>query len=316
VTEEGPLHPTTGPLNPHGPPTPSPVRARGGDESLLPSPLRGRRRDVNLLPSPVRGGGAGGRGDPLRSIDVLGVRVDDVTYDEAVALIERWIAEGGPHVVTTPNPEIVMRARRDPAFRQTLRRAALNVPDGVGLILAARLRGERFREHVRGTDLVHHLAALGARHGHRWYLLGAADGVARQAADRLQASYPGLIVAGAEPGSPRPEDDAAAWAAIRAAGPVDLILVAYGAPAQERWLERSLGPLAIPVGIGVGGVLNFLAGSVPRAPAWMRRLELEWLHRLIVQPWRWKRQLELPKFAALVLQDAARAARRRRTPSR
>ena len=184
-----------------------------------------------------------------------------------VALIERWIAEGGPHVVTTPNPEIVMRARRDPDFQADARRAALNVPDGIGLLLAARLRGERFREHVRGTDLVHRLAALGAARGHRWYLLGAADGVARKAADRLQARYPGLIVAGAEPGSPRPEDDAATWAMIRAAGPLDLILVAYGAPAQERWLERSLGPLAIPVGIGVGGVLNFLSGEVPRAPS-------------------------------------------------
>ena len=240
------------------------------------------------------------------------MRVDDVTYDEALALIEGWIAEGGPHVVTTPNPEIVMRARGEPSFRATLQRAALNVPDGVGLLLAARLRGVRFREHVRGTDLVHRLAALGASRGHRWYLLGAADGMARKAADRLQAQYPGLTVAGAEPGSPRPEDDAATGAMIQAAGPIDVILVAYGAPAQERWLERNLGPLAIPVGIGVGGVLNFLSGEVPRAPAWMRRLELEWLHRLVVQPWRWKRQLELPKFVGLAALDAVRRAARRR----
>jgi N-acetylglucosaminyldiphosphoundecaprenol N-acetyl-beta-D-mannosaminyltransferase len=98
---------------------------------------------------------------------------------------------------------------------------------------------------------------------------------------------------------------------IQAVGPIDLILVAYGAPAQERWLERSLGPLAIPVGIGVGGVLNFLSGQVPRAPTWMQRLELEWLHRLIVQPWRWKRQLELPKFVVLVVLEAARRGRSR-----
>ncbi len=240
------------------------------------------------------------------AIDILGVRVDDVTYDEALALIERWIAEGGPHVVTTPNPEIVMQARREPSFRAILERAALNVPDGVGLLLAARLRGRGFREHVRGTDLVHRLAVLGAARGHRWYLLGAADGVARNAAERLRARYPGLTVAGAEPGSPRPEDDAATRAMIQAAAPIDLILVAYGAPAQERWLERNLGPLAIPIGIGVGGVLNFLSGEVPRAPAWMRRLELEWLHRLIVQPWRWRRQLELPKFVGLVMLETVR----------
>jgi N-acetylglucosaminyldiphosphoundecaprenol N-acetyl-beta-D-mannosaminyltransferase len=257
--------------------------------------------------------GEGGRGWGVRSIDILGVRVDDVTYDEVLALVERWIAEGGPHAITTPNPEIVMLAQREPAFRATLGRAALNVPDGFGLLLGARLRGERFREHVRGTDLVHRLAALGAARGHRWYLLGAADGVARKAADRLQARYPGLTVAGAGPGSPRPEDDAATWTTIQAAGPVDLILVAYGAPAQERWLERSLGPLEIPVGIGVGGVFNFLSGAVARAPGWMRQLELEWLHRLLVQPWRWRRQLEIPKFVGLAALEAARRAARRYT---
>ena len=100
-----------------------------------------------------------------RAIDILGVPIDDVTYDETLALIEQWIAagaEGGPHVITTPNPEFVMLARRTPSFRALLRRAALNVPDGVGLLLAARMRRDAFREHVRGTDLVHRLAALGA----------------------------------------------------------------------------------------------------------------------------------------------------------
>jgi N-acetylglucosaminyldiphosphoundecaprenol N-acetyl-beta-D-mannosaminyltransferase len=229
------------------------------------------------------------------------VRVDDVTYAETLALVERFIVEGGPHAITTPNPEFVMQARQDAAFRALLDRAALNIPDGVGLLLAARLQGERFREHVRGTDLVERLAALGATRGHRWYLLGAAEGVAQAAADRLQARHPGLTIAGAAPGSPHERDDDSTRALIRAAGRVDLILVAYGAPAQERWMERNLGPLGIPVGIGVGGVLNFLSGQVPRAPGWMRRLELEWLHRLLVQPWRWRRQLSLPHFAALAV---------------
>ena len=242
-----------------------------------------------------------------RSIDILGVPIDDVTYDEALALIERCIeagAAGGPHIITTPNPEFVMLARRTPSFRALLRRADLNVPDGVGLLLAARMRGDAFREHVRGTDLVHRLAALGAARGHRWFLLGAADGVAQRAADALRAQHPGLIIAGAAPGSPHPEDDAATQDTIRVAGPIDVILVAYGAPAQERWLDRSLGPLGIPVGIGVGGVFNFLSGDVPRAPYLMRRLELEWLHRLIVQPWRWRRQLDLPRFLAAAALDA------------
>ncbi|MCC6176028.1 MAG: WecB/TagA/CpsF family glycosyltransferase [Chloroflexi bacterium] len=244
-------------------------------------------------------------------MDVLGVRVDDVTYDETIALVDRFIAEGTPHIVTTPNPEFVMVARAEPNFRALLGRTALNIPDGVGLLLAARLFGERFREHVRGTDLVELLAAHGGRRGQRWYLLGAADGVAAEAACRLRARHPGLQIVGAAPGSPSPTDDVATRATITAAGPVDLILVAYGAPAQERWLERNLGPLGIPVGIGVGGVFNFLSGRVPRAPRWVQQLELEWCHRLLVQPWRWRRQLALPRFLLLAVASAAvRAVRR------
>jgi len=247
----------------------------------------------------------------LHSIKILGVRVDDVTYDETIALIVRWIDEGraghgSPHVVTTPNPEFVMAARRDPSFRAILKQSALNVPDGIGLLMAARLRRWRFREHVRGTDLVIRLAAVGAAHGHRWFLLGAEDGIAQRMADILQQRFPGLTIAGAAPGSPRPADDPATWAMIRAAGPIDLILVAYGAPGQERWLARSLGTLGIPVGIGVGGVFNFLSGAVPRAPRWMQRLELEWLHRLIVQPSRWRRQAKLPVFMVLATLEALR----------
>src|SRR5689334_2107256 len=89
------------------------------------------------------------------SVDILGVRVDDVTYAEAVALIERFVAERGPHAVVTPNPEIVMQARRDPAFRAVLNRAALAIPDGIGLLLAGRVLGRPLRQHVQGTDLVH-----------------------------------------------------------------------------------------------------------------------------------------------------------------
>jgi N-acetylglucosaminyldiphosphoundecaprenol N-acetyl-beta-D-mannosaminyltransferase len=238
--------------------------------------------------------------------------VDDVTYDEALDWIERAIAARSHCAVVTPNPEIVMRARGDPEFRAVLRRACLAIPDGVGLLLAARLFGTPLREHVRGTDLVHRLAARSVAPGYRWFLLGAAEGVAEEAARALRGAYPGLNVVGAFAGDARPEGDAETRAAICAAGPVDVILVAYGAGAQERWLDRNLAVLDIAVGLGIGGVLNFLAGRSPRAPLWMRRLELEWLHRLLTEPWRWRRQLALPRFAALALLHAiARAAARR-----
>jgi N-acetylglucosaminyldiphosphoundecaprenol N-acetyl-beta-D-mannosaminyltransferase len=239
-------------------------------------------------------------------VDVLGVRIDDVTYPEALAVLLDAIRTRTPHVVTTPNPEIVMFARRDAAFRATLNRAALNIPDGIGLVLAARLGGRRLREHVQGTDLVLLLAAESARAGHRWFLLGGDDGVANHAARALVQQFPGLHVVGALPGSPLPADDNATRGAIAAAAPVDVVLVAYGAPKQERWLERNLAALEIPVGIGVGGVFNYLSGATPRAPRWVRRLHFEWLHRLVTQPWRWRRQLALPLFGFLAVTDAVR----------
>ena len=241
-----------------------------------------------------------------RGVDILGVRVDDVTYPEALAMLLAAIDTRVPHVVTTPNPEFVRLARRYAAFRSALNRAALNIPDGIGLVLAARLAGERLREHVQGTDLVLMLAAESVKRGDRWFLLGGQGDTARRAARALEREFAGLQVAGAEPGSPLPQNDVAVRAAIQSSGRVDVLLVAYGAPKQELWLDRNLGALQIPVGIGVGGVFNYFSGVTPRAPRWVRRVHFEWLHRLVTQPWRWRRQLALPAFAALAVGHAAR----------
>jgi len=239
-------------------------------------------------------------------VDVLGLRVDDVTYAEALRMLAQAIQNRVPHLVTTPNPEFVMLARRDPDFRAVVERASLNIPDGIGLVLAARLAGDRLREHVQGTDLVLMLAAESARRGERWFLLGGRGDVAEQTARRLQREFQGLQIAGAMSGSPLVEDDERTRSAILAAGRVDVVLVAYGAPKQEYWLDRNLVRLGIPVGIGVGGVFDYLSGAVPRAPRWVRRLHFEWCYRLITQPWRWRRQLALPAFAALAVGHAAR----------
>ena len=247
----------------------------------------------------------------MRSVDILGVRVDEVTYPEALGVLLEAIETRTPHVVTTPNPEFVMLARRDATFRKALNRAALNIPDGIGLLLAARIAGDVLREHVQGTDLVLMLATESARRGHRWFLLGAQSDVALRAAAALRAQFPGLEIAGATSGSPVEGDDDETRRLIYAAGRVDVLLVAYGAPKQELWLDRNLAALQIPVGIGVGGVFNYLSGATPRAPRWVRRIHFEWLHRLITQPWRWRRQLALPVFGALALRQALLSRARR-----
>lgn len=238
-------------------------------------------------------------------VHILGIRVDDVTYDEALARMEEFIADGRPHQVTTVNPEFIMTAQGDPSFAQILNRAHLNLPDGQGLIWAASLLGVSLRERVTGVDTVIRLAQLSAEKGYSIFLLGAGEGVAEAAAQELQRRFPRLEIAGTYAGSPAPEEDDRITERIRRANP-HLLLVAYGAPHQEKWISRNMGRVAVPVSMGVGGAFDFVSGAATRAPTWVQRLGLEWLYRLAHQPWRWRRMLALPRFGLLVLRDSTR----------
>jgi N-acetylglucosaminyldiphosphoundecaprenol N-acetyl-beta-D-mannosaminyltransferase len=234
-------------------------------------------------------------------VRILGVRVHCLDMASAVTEIERLVAAGGPtRLVATVNPEFVMRARRDERFRAALEEAALSLPDGIGVVWAMQRQGCPQVERVSGADLVPRLARSCAARAWRPFLLGARPGVAEEAARRLEADHPGLRVAGTYAGSPGPDDDAEALRRIAAARP-DLLLVAYGAPRQELWIARNRHRLQVPVAIGVGGTLDFLAGRVRRAPGWMRRAHLEWLWRLALQPARARRMAVLPVFALAIL---------------
>lgn len=235
-------------------------------------------------------------------IHILGIRVDNVTCDEALARMEEFIADGRPHQVVTVNPEFIMTAQEDPCFAHILSQADLNLPDGQGLIWAARLLGASLRERVTGVDTVLRLAELSAEKGYRLYLLGAAEGVAAAAARQLQVRFPGLEIAGTHAGSPLPEEDERVVNWIKRTN-AQLLFVAFGAPHQEEWIARNLAHLGVPVAMGVGGAFDFVSGEAKRAPHWVQRMGLEWLHRLIYQPWRWRRMLALPRFVLLVLRE-------------
>ncbi len=242
---------------------------------------------------------------PVTAQRVLGVAVDELDMEGAVAavvaLVDAHRADPGRDtaLVVTVNPEFLMRARRDPAFRRALGSAALRLADGWGVVWALRRRG-RPATQVAGADLVPRLAAAAAERGYGLYLLGARPGVAEAAAARLGAGHQGLRVVGAEPGSPRPEEDLAQAERIRASG-ADLLLVAFGAPAQELWIARNAGRLGVGVAIGVGGTFDYLAGRVRRAPGAWRRLHGEWAWRVLHEPWRARRMAVLPRFALLVM---------------
>lgn len=238
-----------------------------------------------------------------RCFTLLGVPIDVVDLPGAVERVAELMASGGAQQVVTVNPEFLVAARCRPAFAAVLRRAALATPDGIGVVLAARLRGVRLAGRVTGSDLLPLLARRAAAAGWRLFLLGAPPGVAERAAAALREQAPGLVVAGCFAGSPSQAEEPAILERLRAARP-DLLLVAYGAPAQDLWLARNLARTPARVGIGVGGAFDFLAGAKPRAPAVLRRAGLEWLYRLWREPWRARRILAaVPVFTLLIAQE-------------
>jgi N-acetylglucosaminyldiphosphoundecaprenol N-acetyl-beta-D-mannosaminyltransferase len=240
----------------------------------------------------------------VESADVLGVRVDLVSMADVLAFVEESIRERRPARIVTVNAEYVIRARRDGEFAAVLRSADLATADGAGVVWAMRRFGAQQRERVGGSDLIWLLAEQAARNHHRIFLLGGAPGVADRAADVLRGRYPGLLIAGTYAGSPAEAEEEHIVDLIRRSQ-ADVLLVAFGAPAQDKWLASHLSETGAHVGMGVGGSFDYVAGVARRAPVWMQRRGLEWLWRLIRQPRRWRRMLALPLFVWWTLREMA-----------
>ncbi|MHB8182533.1 MAG: WecB/TagA/CpsF family glycosyltransferase [Candidatus Desulforudaceae bacterium] len=236
----------------------------------------------------------------MKTVDILGAPVANLTLDEAAQLVNRFVDEGRPRQVVTLNPEYLYRAQVDRQLMDIVHQADLVTADGVGIVWAARRAGQPVPERVTGIDLLLRLAEYAGVRSRRVFLLGSAPGVAEAAGRELVKRYPGLVPAGTHHGYFKPEEDEEIVAKVREARP-DLLFIALGAPKQEIWGARYLAELNVPVVMGVGGSLDVLAGTVQRAPVWTQRLHIEWLARLAMNPKRWRRQLVLPKFALLVL---------------
>lgn len=237
----------------------------------------------------------------MPTVAILGIPIDAVTMTGTLTQIEAFMQEPGLHQIATANPEFVMRAQRDSLFMSVLCQADLRLADGMGLVWASRWYGRPLPERVPGSELVYHLAELCAQRGWRLFLLGAAEGVAAEAAELLSRQYPGLLIAGTFAGSPHPAENQAIITLINQSA-ADVLYVAYGAPQQDKWIARNKNKLTtVRVALGVGGALDFITGRAVRAPHWVQQLGLEWLHRLIHEPWRWRRMLALPHFALKVI---------------
>ncbi|MBT9330258.1 WecB/TagA/CpsF family glycosyltransferase [Paracidobacterium acidisoli] len=222
----------------------------------------------------------------FNTVAVLGVPFHNVTMDDAVSFIDRKIEEGGFHQVATANVDFLMHAIRDRELQEILCSCSLVVPDGMPILWASKLLGSRLRQRVCGVDLVPRLAELAVRRNYRIFLLGASESVSQRASEKLKQKYPGLQICGRYSPPVRPlqqmnHDEI--LQKIETANP-DILLVAFGNPKQEKWLSMHRDRLKVPVCIGVGGSLDFIAGSVARAPKWMQRGGLEWLYRMLQEP--------------------------------
>jgi N-acetylglucosaminyldiphosphoundecaprenol N-acetyl-beta-D-mannosaminyltransferase len=226
---------------------------------------------------------------------VLGIPIDELNMEQTLDRLESFFHIGGRsgkfQQVATVNADFVVKALQDPELRYLLQGADLATADGIPLVWGARLLGVPLEERVAGSDLVPALIGRAAEKGYSIYLLGAGPGVAARAADVLKERYPELIIAGIQspPFSPVLEMSPAIVDEINAAQP-DILLVAFGNPKQEKWIDMTRTSLRVPVVIGVGATLDFIAGSKKRAPLWMQRLGLEWSYRLLQEPARlWRR---------------------------
>ncbi len=235
-------------------------------------------------------------GDTMNTIKILGVKVNIITMEETLDWIEKTIAGGVPRQIITGNPEMLMTAQADEEFYQIMNNADLIVPDGIGLVLAARhFIGIDVPERVTGFDLSTRFFALAAEKGYSIYLLGGNPGVVDEAALALQERYPELQIRGTHHGYLTDEVREQVIAEIAALRP-DMLLVGMGAPRQDKFIADYKDRYQVPVSIGIGGCIDIWAGKSKRAPEFMQSLHLEWFYRLVREPYRFFRVLALPKF--------------------
>ena len=236
-----------------------------------------------------------------KTVDVLGVSISNVTMNEARNKVKEFVKSDKFHSIYTPNPEIVMLAKNDSEFHQILEEADLVVPDGIGVVIASKIKKNPLPERVAGYDLVQNTMKDAVKEGYKYYFFGSKPGISEEAAVKMRETYPGIQIVGTRNGYFKPEDEAEIIADINASG-ANILLVALGAPKQEKWIEANKHLMPnVRVAIGVGGSLDVMSGNVKRAPEAFQKLGLEWFYRLLKEPTRFKRMLVLPEFLIKVI---------------
>lgn len=232
---------------------------------------------------------------------ILGAPIDALTLDESLKRIASFCHDGGIHQVVTANPEMLVAAQNDASLATIIQQADLVTADGNGILLAGRLLNAPFPERVTGIDLAEALCARSAELDLSLFFLGSRPGVAADAALRMQKKYPGARIVGSWHGYFFTHEENM-LTEIRLAQP-DVLLVGLGSPRQEQFIRDHQADLGVPVAIGVGGSFDVLSGRLNRAPKWVQRIRLEFLYRLLQEPSRWKRHLNLGRFLTLIFRS-------------
>ncbi len=218
-------------------------------------------------------------------INIVGVQIDNLSKDEAIAKIDSFIISKNPHYVVTPYSEMIVFAREDEIYRGALNQAHLSLPDGIGIIFAAKFFGMKIKERIVGRKFIFDLAKLSESKKYSMALVGGLDDVATKTADKLKEIFPNLKINLTL--SPPAFDESVIQKISESNS--DILLIGYSPPKQELWLSQNYLKLNTKVAIGLGGTFDYLAGKHPVPPNFMHQMGLEWFWRLITQPWRIKR---------------------------
>lgn len=230
-------------------------------------------------------------------VNLLGVKIDDINIEEALNWVEKWIwSPGDKFYIVTPNPEIIVAAQDDPSFKSVLNKADLSIPDGVGLKLSGKVKNT-----VSGVDLVERLIKLSWEKGFTIGLLGGENGVAEKTKECLEKQYQNISIKFSLSGVKINKEGKQENENKIKIPPLDILFVAFGHIKQEKWIANNLKNIPVKVFMGVGGTFDYISGRVPRAPLSIRKLGFEWLFRLLIEPWRVKRQIALIKYLLMII---------------
>lgn len=228
--------------------------------------------------------------DPRRDVTLLGVRFHRLTKAEALNAMQGAFGRGEARRVYIVNAHTLNLSWTSPEYRAVLNQASLLLNDGSGVQIASRMAGRPFPDNLVGTDLTPLLCGRAAAAGVSVFLLGGAPGVVERAAESLKRLVPGLKMAGIHHGYFDPADEQGVREQINASG-AGILLVAFGNPLQEAWIHRNAERLRCDLCVGIGGLVDHLGGRLQRAPGWVRRAGIEWVHILLQQPHKWRRYL-------------------------